>query len=149
MKVILLEKVGRMGNIGDQVEVKPGYGRNFLIPQGKAIRATPDSIAKFEVRRAELEKTAADRLTKATGRGKLIEKIGSVTIVQLASDEGRLFGSVGTREIAEAITAAGEEVHKSEVLMPDGAFRQVGEYEVELLLHADVVATIKVVIAPE
>jgi large subunit ribosomal protein L9 len=149
MKVILLEKIGRMGNIGDQVEVKPGFGRNYLIPQGKAVRATPANIATFEARRAELEKAASDKLTQAQGRAKLIEQVGTVTIIQLASDEGRLFGSVGTREIAEAVTAAGQELHKSEVLLPDGAIREVGEYEIELLLHADITAIIKVVVAPE
>lgn len=149
MKVILLENLGRIGDIGDQVEVKAGFGRNFLIPQGKAVRATPENVAMFEERRAELEKAAADKLTRAKGRAELIEKIGEVTIKQLASDEGRLFGSVGTREIAEAVTAAGEELEKSEVLLPEGVIRDVGEYEVELQLHAEIVATIRVIVAPE
>jgi large subunit ribosomal protein L9 len=149
MNVILLEKVGRIGDIGDQVEVKSGFGRNYLIPQGKAVRATPENIEKFEARRAELEKAAADKLTSAQGRAKLIEAIGSITITQLASDEGRLFGSVGTREIAEAMTAAGEEVEKSEVLLSEGALRDIGEYDIDLQLHSDVTVTIQLVIAPE
>lgn len=149
MNVILLEKVGRIGDIGDQVDVKSGFGRNYLIPNGKAVRATPDNIEKFEARRAELEKAAADKLTSATGRAKLIEAIGQITITQLASDEGRLFGSVGTREIAEVVTAAGEELEKSEVMLPEGALRDIGEYDIELLLHSDVTVTLKLVIAPE
>ena len=149
MKIILLEKVGRIGDIGDQVDVKAGFGRNFLIPTGKAVRATADNVAMFESRRAELEKAAADKLTQSKGRAAGIEAIGQITITQPASDEGRLFGSVGTREIADAVTAAGEEINKSEVLMPEGVIRDVGEYDVELLLHADVVVTIKVVVAPE
>lgn len=149
MNVILLEKVGRIGDIGDQVDVKSGFGRNYLIPQGKAVRATPENIEKFEARRAELEKAAADKLTSAQGRAKLIEAIGSITITQLASDEGRLFGSVGTREIAEAMTAAGEELEKSEVLLSEGALRDIGEYDIDLQLHSDVTVTIQLVIAPE
>jgi large subunit ribosomal protein L9 len=149
MNVILLEKVGRIGDIGDQVDVKAGFGRNYLIPNGKAVRATPENVEKFEARRAELEKAAADKLTSATGRAKLVEDLGSITITQLASDEGRLFGSVGTRELAEAITAAGEEVSKSEVQLPEGALRDIGEYEIDLQLHSDVVVTVNVVIAPE
>ena len=149
MDVILLEKVGRIGDIGDQVDVKSGFGRNYLIPQGKAVRATPENIEKFEARRAELEKAAADKLTSAQGRAKLIEEIGSITITQLASDEGRLFGSVATREIAEAMTAAGEELEKSEVLLPEGALRDIGEYDVDLQLHSDVTVTIQLIVAPE
>lgn len=149
MDVILLEKVGRIGDIGDQVAVKAGFGRNYLIPQGKAVRATPENIEKFEARRAELEKAAADKLTSAKGRASLIEALGTITITQLASDEGRLFGSVGTREIAEAVTAAGEELSKSEVLLPEGALRDIGEYEIDLQLHTDVALTISLVIAPE
>lgn len=149
MKVILLENLGRIGGIGDQVEVKAGFGRNFLIPNGKAVRATAENVAMFEERRAELEKASADKLTAAKARGDAIEKIGEITIRQLASDEGRLFGSVGTREIAEAITAAGEALEKSEVLMPEGVIRDIGEYEVELQLHADVIVTVRVIVAPE
>lgn len=149
MNVILLEKVGRIGDIGDQVDVKSGFGRNYLIPNGKAVRATPENIEKFEARRAELEKAAVDKLTSAQGRSKLIEALGTITITQLASDEGRLFGSVGTREIAEAVTAAGEELEKSEVVLPEGALRDIGEYEIDLQLHTDVVVTLNLVVAPE
>ena len=149
MNVILLEKVGRIGDIGDQVDVKAGFGRNYLIPNGKAVRATPENVEKFEARRAELEKAAADKLTSATGRAKLIEALGQITITQLASDEGRLFGSVGTREIADAVTAAGEELEKSEVLLPEGALRDIGEYDIDLQLHSDVTITLKLVVAPE
>lgn len=149
MNVILLEKVGRIGDIGDQVDVKAGFGRNFLIPHGKAVRATADNIEKFESRRAELEKAAADKLTSATGRAKLLEALGQITITQLASDEGRLFGSVGTREIAEAVTAAGEEITKAEVLLPEGALRDIGEYDIDLQLHSDVSVTLNLVVAPE
>lgn len=149
MQVILLENLGRIGDIGDKVDVKAGFGRNYLIPNGKAVRATPENVKMFEERRAELEKAAEDKLTSAQGRAKLIEEIGSITITQLASDEGRLFGSVGTREIADAFTAAGEEVEKSEVLLPEGALRDIGEYDVDLQLHTDVTVTIKLVVAPE
>lgn len=149
MNVILLEKVGRIGDIGDQVDVKAGFGRNFLIPHGKAVRATADNVEKFESRRAELEKAAADKLTSATGRAKLLEALGQITITQLASDEGRLFGSVGTREIAEAVTAAGEEITKAEVLLPEGALRDIGEYDIDLQLHSDVSVTLNLVVAPE
>jgi large subunit ribosomal protein L9 len=149
MNVILLEKVGRIGDIGDQVDVKAGFGRNYLIPLGKAVRATADNVEKFESRRAELEKAAADKLTSATGRAKLLEALGQITITQLASDEGRLFGSVGTREIAEVVTAAGEEISKAEVQLPEGALRDIGEYDIELQLHSDVSVTLKLVVAPE
>ena len=149
MQVILLEKIGRLGNIGDQVEVKPGYGRNYLIPHGMAVPATKSNIADFEARRADLEKASADKLTAAQGRASAIEKIELVTITANASDEGKLFGSIGTREIADAVIAAGEEVNKSEVLLPDGAIREVGEFDINLQLHTDVQAVIKVVIEAE
>lgn len=149
MQVILLEKVGRLGNIGDQVDVKAGFGRNFLVPQGKAVPATAKNITEFEGRRAELEAAASDKLTAAQGRAKLIEAVGDITIPANASDEGRLFGSVGTREIADAVTAAGQSVDKAEVLLPDGAIRDLGEYEVDLQLHSDVVQAVKVVVIAE
>jgi large subunit ribosomal protein L9 len=149
MDVILLEKIGNLGNIGDEVKVKPGFGRNYLIPYGKAVVATPDNKAKFETQRAELEKAAADKLTQAQGRARAIEEIGTVTITANASEEGKLFGSVGPREIEEAFAALSEEVQKSEVLMPEGPIRDVGEYDIELLLHTDVTCTIKVVVAAE
>ena len=149
MHVILLEKIGRLGNIGDQVNVKAGYGRNFLIPQGKAVPATGDNLAAFEERRAELEKASADKLSAAKGRARAIEALDVLTIVANASDEGKLFGSIGTREIADTVTATGEEINKSEVLMPDGAIREVGEFDVTLQLHSDVSATIKLVVEAE
>ena len=149
MQVILLEKIGRLGDIGDQVQVKAGYGRNFLIPHGKAIPATAEATAKFEERRAELEAAAADKLTAAKGRAKLIEAVGVITIAANASEEGRLFGSVGTREIAEAVAAAGQELDKSEVVLPDGAIRDLGEYDINLALHSDVTQTIKLVVVAD
>jgi large subunit ribosomal protein L9 len=149
MEVILLEKIGRLGDIGDQVNVKPGFGRNYLIPYGKAVSATSANKTKFEAQRAELEKAAADKLTQATGRARAISEIASLTITANASEEGKLFGSVGPREIEEAFEALGEAVNKSEVLMPEGPIRDIGEYDVELLLHSDVICTIKVIVAAE
>ena len=149
MEVILLEKIGRLGDIGDEVRVKPGFGRNYLIPYGKAVSATPENKAKFEEQRAELEKAAADKLTQAQGRARGVEAVGTITIKANASEEGKLFGSVGPREIEEAFESTGEEVHKSEVLMPEGPIRDVGEYDIELLLHSDVVCTIKVIVEAE
>ena len=149
MQVILLEKIGRLGTIGDQVQVRAGYGRNYLLPQGKAVAATAANIAKFEQQRAELEAAAADKLTAAQGRAKLIDALGPIQVHANASDEGRLFGSVGTREIAAALTAAGQEVHKAEVLLPDGVIRQTGEYKVDLQLHSDVVQPITLLVESE
>lgn len=146
MDVILLEKVTNLGNLGDKVKVKAGYGRNFLLPYGKAVPATEANIVEFEARRAELEKASADKLTQAQGRATaLAEK--SVTITANAGDEGKLFGSIGARDIAEAITAAGEAVEKSEVRLPEGALREVGEYDVTLQLHSDVSVDVKVIVA--
>ncbi len=142
MEVILLEKMGRLGGLGSKVNVRAGYGRNYLIPFGKAVPATAENIAAFETRRAELEKAAADRLAKAQARAaELNEK--AITIAGNAGDEGKLFGSIGARDIAEAITAAGIEVNKSEVRLPEGAIRQTGEFEIDVQLHSDVTATIK------
>lgn len=149
MEVILLEKVGRLGSIGDKVSVKSGYGRNYLIPTGKAVFATPGNIAEFEQRRAELEKAASERKVDAEARATKLSALASVQIGANAGDEGKLFGSVGTRDIADAITAAGVEVAKSEVKLPEGAIREVGEFEVDIQLHADVTATIKLVIVAE
>ena len=149
MQVILLEKIGRLGDIGDQVDVKSGFGRNFLVPQGKAVPSTPANIAMFEERRAELEATSAEKLTAAEGRAKLIEQMSEISIVANASEEGKLFGSVGTREIADAVTAAGQEIEKSEVLLPEGVIREVGEYDIDLQLHADVTSSVKLIITAE
>ena len=148
MEVILLEKVANLGVLGDQVRVKPGYGRNYLIPQGKATPATPENIEKFEQRRAELERQAAEALAAARARAEKLEGL-ELTLTAKAGEEGKMFGSVGTADIADGLNAAGFDVERQEVLLPEGAFRQLGEYEVQLRLHADVDATIKLVIAPE
>lgn len=148
MNVILLEKVHNLGNLGQTVNVKSGYGRNFLIPQGKAVPATPGNVAKFESRRAELEQAAAERLTQAEARKAKLEGI-AVTVTHKAGDEGKLFGSVGTHDIADAITQAGVTVEKREVRMPEGVIRQLGDYEIDVELHSDVVATVKVSVIAE
>ncbi|MGD9660646.1 MAG: 50S ribosomal protein L9 [Porticoccaceae bacterium] len=149
MEVILLEKVGKLGAIGDKVAVKSGYGRNFLIPQGKAIFATAENIAEFEQRRAELEKASAARKAEADARAAKLETLGSVTIAANSGEGGRLFGSIGTRDIADAISAAGVEVSKSEVKLPEGVLREVGEYEVDIQFHAEVTQSIKVIVVAE
>jgi large subunit ribosomal protein L9 len=148
MEVILLEKIENLGVMGDKVNVKPGYGRNFLIPKGKAAPATEANIAAFEARRAELEKAAAESLAAAEARRDRLADM-HVTISAKAGDEGKLFGSIGTADIADAISAAGATVERHEVRLPTGAFRQVGDYDVELHLHADVNTTIKLTIAAE
>ncbi|OOZ34767.1 50S ribosomal protein L9 [Solemya velesiana gill symbiont] len=146
MDVILLEKVDKLGGLGDKVSVKPGYGRNFLIPGGKAVAATKDNVAAFEARRAELEKQAAEVLAAAEARKTAIEAL-SVTVARKAGDEGRLFGSVGTSDIASAVTEAGVELAKREVRLPEGPFHTTGEYEVQLYLHTDMDATLKLTVA--
>jgi large subunit ribosomal protein L9 len=148
MELILLEKVTNLGNLGDKVNVKPGYGRNFLVPQGKAVPATAANLAGFEARRAEYEAKAEASLDDANKRLAALED-ASVTIYANASTEGKLYGSVGPRDIAEALTKAGTPVGKSEVVMGEGAFRAVGEYEVVVHLHADVETTVKVIVQPE
>ncbi len=148
MDVILLKKVDNLGGLGDRVKVKPGYGRNFLIPSGRATAATEENIKAFEARRAELEKAAADALAAAQARAEKLEGM-TITIASKAGDEGKLFGSVGNSDVADAITAAGVVVERSEVRMPDGAFRMVGEYEVQVHLHSDVNATVNIVVAAE
>lgn len=145
MDVILLEKIKNLGALGDRVKVKPGYGRNFLIPQGKAVPANERNVAEFEARRAELERNAADALAGAQARAERLAAL-AVTISAKAGDEGKLFGSVGTRDIADAVTAAGEEVCKSEVRLPNGPLRNTGEYDVDLQLHGDIFATVKVAV---
>jgi len=148
MKLILLQKVINLGALGDKVDVKPGYGRNFLVPYGKAVPATVANIAAFEVKRAEYEAKADAILAAAKARLADLEG-ASVTITANASTEGKLFGSVGTRDIAEAFTAAGHKLEKSEVIMGEGAIRRTGEFEVTVHLHADVETKVKVVVAPE
>lgn len=137
MEIILLEKVANLGNLGDKVTVRPGYGRNFLIPKGKAVRASAEKLAEFEQRRAELEKKAADELAAAQSRADAVGKL-NVTITQKAGEEGRLYGSVGSKDIADAVAAAGVELHKHEIRLPTGPIRQTGDYEIAVHLHADV-----------
>ncbi|WP_078083599.1 50S ribosomal protein L9 [Microbulbifer mangrovi] len=148
MEVILLDKVGKLGNVGDRVEVKAGFGRNFLLPTGKAVLANAANVAEFEAKRAELEAAAAAKVSEAEGRAAKLEGV-VVTIAANAGDEGKLFGSIGTRDIAEAITAAGVAVEKAEVKLPEGALREVGEYDVDVQLHADVITAVKVVVEAE
>ena len=148
MDVILLEKIANLGNLGDKVTIKNGYGRNYLIPQGKAAPATPAKIAEFEARRAELEKLAAEKLAAATARAEALANL-KVVIKHKTGDEGRLFGSVGTQNIAEAATAAGVAVQKNEVRLPNGVIRQIGEYSITINLHTDVDATLAVAIEAE
>jgi large subunit ribosomal protein L9 len=149
MEVILLENIGNLGALGDKVDVKPGYGRNFLIPQGKAVPATGDNVAKFEARRAELETAAAETLAAAAARGDAMSALGSIDIAATAGEEGKLFGSVGTRDIAEALTAAGCEVDKAEVRLPEGVIRELGEFEVMIQLHAEVTASVAINVVAE
>ncbi len=148
MQVILLEKIGRLGELGQQVNVKPGYGRNYLIPKGKAAPATPENIEKFEARRAELEKAMADDFARAQQRAEKLNELEVVLNRQVVSDD-RLYGSVGVNEITTAVAEAGHDISKHEVKLPDGPFKSVGEYEVELHLHADVNARIKLIVAAE
>lgn len=148
MEVILLEKVENLGGLGDKVKVRAGYARNFLIPKGKAKYATAANLAEFEARRAELEKAAADALSAAEARREALEG-KEVSITAKSGSEGKLFGSVGTVDIADALKAAGLEVEKREIRMPEGAIRQAGEYELTVHLHTDVNATIKVVVVGE
>lgn len=149
MEVILLEKVENLGNLGDKVRVRSGYARNYLVPQGKATFATAENIAEFEARRAELEKAAAESFATAEARREKLEALEPVTISAKSGGEGKLFGSVGTQDIAEAVSAAGVAVEKREVRMPQGAIRQTGEYDIELHLHTDVNATVKVNVVAE
>ena len=148
MQLILLQKVTNLGNLGDKVTVKPGYGRNFLVPQGKAVPATEANLAAFEAKRAEYEAKAKGHLDEAQARAAKFDG-ASVTVSAHASTEGKLYGSVGPRDIAEAFTAAGLPLEKSEVILGEGAFRNVGEYEVTVHLHADVETTVKVVVEAE
>lgn len=144
MQVILLQKVTNLGNLGDKVNVRSGYGRNFLIPQGKAVPASAENLAAFEARRAEYEAQAQNALHKAQQRAEQLAQLGSVTILAHASTEGKLYGSVGPRDIARALTDVGHRVSKSEVVLGEGAFRLVGTHTVTLHLHSDVDANITV-----
>ncbi len=149
MEVILLEKIGKLGNIGDRVNVKSGYGRNFLVPQGKAVYATAQNIAEFEARRAELEKAAAEKKAAAEARAAQLAGLAVITVTAHAGDEGKLFGSIGTQDIADAITAAGVEVSRSEVRLPEGALRELGEYEVDIQLHSEVTQPVQLSIVAD
>ena len=148
MQVILLETIKNLGDLGAVVDVRSGYGRNFLIPQGKALPATKANLAEVEQRRAELEKAAAEKLAAAQARAEALEG-ASFTISSKAGEEGKLFGSIGVRDIAEAVSAGGTEVEKSEVRLPEGPLRTVGEFDIELQLHTDVEVTIKLAVVAE
>ena len=149
MDVILLSKVENLGGLGEKVKVKPGYGRNYLIPQGKAVPATAENLAEFEKRRAALEAEAAEILKKAESRKAELEG-KRFEVRARAGEEGKLFGSVGTQEIADAIEAAGHEIEKREVRLPEeGALRELGEFEIGIHLHSDVNATVTVAVVAE
>jgi large subunit ribosomal protein L9 len=148
MDVILLEKVANLGNIGDRVKVKSGYGRNFLLPQGKATVATADNVAKFEARRAELEKQANEKLSEAQARATKLQGF-KLTISAKAGSEGKLFGSVGTSDIAESATRAGQPLSRAEVRLPAGPIRTAGEHVVQVQLHTDVTAELQLTILPQ
>jgi len=148
MEVILLEKIANLGNLGDKVVIKSGYGRNYLVPYGKAVPATVTKIAEFEARRAELEKAAAEKLNAAQARATALGKL-QVVIAHKAGDEGKLFGSVGTQTIADAITEAGVAVEKHEIRLPQGVIRQIGEYQIDIHCHTDVVVKMPIKIAAE
>jgi large subunit ribosomal protein L9 len=148
MELILLQKVRNLGTLGDKVVVKPGYGRNFLLPQGKAVRVNAANLAAFEQRRAEYEAKADASLADAEARKAKLADV-SVTIAAHASAEGKLFGSVGPRDIAEALVASGHTIHKGEVILGEGPLRNTGEYDVAIHLHADVRTTVKVVVVSD
>ena len=148
MEVILLEKVDNLGSLGDMVKVKSGYGRNFLIPTGKAVFATTENRAKFEAHRAELEAAAGEVLVAAKKRQQALDGM-TVTIASKVGEEGKLFGSVGTVDIAESVTGAGVKINKQEVRMPTGPIRQTGDYTIDLHLHPEVNARVKILVVPE
>ena len=148
MDLILLEKVQNLGDLGDLVKVKSGFGRNYLVPHGKAVPATKDNLAQFETRREELEAAAADRLGQAQARESGLAEV-VVEISANASDEGNLYGSIGPREVASAVSAIGHEISKAEVVMGEGPIRTVGEFDVVVHLHADVETKVKVIVTPE
>ena len=148
MEVILLDNIGKLGGLGDKVTVKPGYGRNYLVPYGLAVPATKDNIAAFEAQRAELEAQAAERKAEAEARAEQLNDI-ELSLVAKSGDEGKLFGSIGPRDLAEAIAQSGIDIAKSEVRMPEGPLRNTGEYDIVLQLHAEVTATVRVVVVGE
>jgi large subunit ribosomal protein L9 len=148
MEVILLESVQKLGELGDKVTVKSGYGRNFLIPQKKAVPATAENLQQFEERRADLEAAAGDKLSIAKNRAKKVEEL-SITITTKAGEEGKLFGSITVRDVADACEAAGVEVEKSEVRLPEGPIRALGEFEINIHLHPEVDAVLKLAVVAE
>ena len=148
MQVILLEKVGKLGNLGDTVDVKPGFGRNYLVPQGKAVPATAANLAEFEAKRAEYEAKAKQIADEAQSRLAKMEDV-AITVYANAATEGKLYGSITNRDIAEALTKNGYEVAKSEVIMGEGPIRHTGEYDILVHLGADAETTVKVTVAPE
>jgi len=148
MDLILLQKVQNLGDLGDLVTVKAGFGRNYLVPTGKAVRATKENLKAFEARRAELEVAAKDRLGQAEARLAGLAEL-MVEITANASEEGKLYGSIGPREVAAAVSGRGHEINKSEVIMGEGPIRMIGEFDVVVQLHADVETTVKVVVIPE
>lgn len=149
MEVILLEKVGNLGDIGDKVNVKPGFGRNFLVPQGKAAFATEENLAELEKRRAELEAAAQEKLKEAQARAEQLTALDDITITAQAGEEGKLFGSIGTKDIADSVSQQGVEVTKSEIKLPEGTLRELGEYSIDIQLHAEVITAVNVVIVAE
>jgi len=149
MEVILLDKIAKLGGLGDKVSVKSGYARNYLLPQGKAVFASTANVEHFEARRAELEAKLADTLAAAEARAVKLTELAEVTIASKAGDEGKLFGSIGTRDIADAITEAGVAVVKAEVRLPLGAIRETGEFDIVIHLHNDVDTSIKVIVITE
>ena len=148
MEVILLDKIAHLGGLGDKVKVRNGFARNFLLPQKKAVLANKENIAKFEAQRAELEARLQAGLDAARERAEKIAAVGKFTVAALAGDEGKLFGSVGTRDIADAVSTAACEIHKSEVRLPEGVLRSLGEYTISLQLHPDVKCEIALEIVP-
>lgn len=149
MQVILLDKIANLGGLGDLVTVKSGYARNYLIPQSKAVMATKQNIAHFDARRAELEAKVAQTLAAAKTKADNIAELDVIILTSKAGDEGKLFGSIGTRDIADAVTAAGIKIEKSEVRLPEGVLRNTGEYGISLQLHSDVFATVKINVVAE
>lgn len=149
MQVILLDKIANLGNVGDQINVKSGYARNYLVPQGKAVPATKDNIEHFQARRAELEAKVAATVKEAEEKAAKIIGLGSIKVASKAGDEGRLFGSIGARDIAIALQNAGITVQKNEIRLPTGVLRALGEHEVAIQLHSEVVAKLTVNVIPE
>ncbi len=148
MDVILLDNIGKLGALGDKVTVKPGYGRNYLVPYGLAVPATKDNVEAFETQRAELEAQAVERKREAEARAEQLNDI-ELSLVAKAGEEGKLFGSIGPRDLADALAQAGIDVAKSEVRMPEGPLRATGEYDIQLHLHTDVDATVRIVVVAE